>query len=308
MPISASIAQCTHIKLSGYRCGSPALAGQQLCYYHARLRRSTKARLDAAIPPLLLMEDAESIQGALMQITDMLLYDQIQEKKAGLILRAIGLALRNVKNLQHDAPAGTPSGFDHRMVTEPPAGDPAAAGEEKKDGAQDKEAQPETGDGSAISSKGLPESILPEADKRPFRRYCEAGVHCGWLESEEVYSTQLGRMDRALSAVESTIKTAAMAGMPASSLLPPSTRLPNGTSTPSSLMPEALPCTAERSPAPADANARPEPHFIAPIQQSFGGIREPAEPPPMTPLELAETINSIRERASEDWRKTHPEG
>jgi hypothetical protein len=306
MPISASIAQCTHIKLSGYRCGSPALAGQQLCYYHARLRRGAKARLDAAIPPLLLLEDAESIQGALMQITDMLLYDQIQEKKAGLILRAIGLALRNVKNLQHDAPAGTPSGFDHKMVTELPAGDPAAAppegevnGDTNKDGSQP--AQPESGAGSAVSSNGLPESILPEADKRPFRRYCEAEVRCGWEESEEVYVTQLGRMDRALSAVESRIKTAALAGKPASSLVPALAGKPS-----SPPVPEALPSSAEQSSSPAPAIAAAEPHFIAPAPQTVD-YRTVTEPPPMTPLELAEKINSIRERASEDWRKTHSE-
>src|SRR5437868_12769793 len=28
---------CTHIKISGVRCGSPSLRGEQFCYYHQRM-------------------------------------------------------------------------------------------------------------------------------------------------------------------------------------------------------------------------------------------------------------------------------
>jgi len=119
MPIRPDIVQCTHIKLNGYRCGSPALSGRPWCYFHARMRRGAKARLDAAIPSLLLLEDAESIQGALMQIIDMLLLDQIEVKKARLIIHAIEVASRNVRNLhlgQHPWPARDYGHFDTNMV------------------------------------------------------------------------------------------------------------------------------------------------------------------------------------------------
>ena len=154
MPIEPSIRQCTHIKLNGYRCGSPALMGQRLCYFHARMRRGTKARLDAAIPPLLLLEDAESIQGALMQVIDMLLYDQIELRKARLVLHAIEIASRNVKNLQlqHDRYDDDEDyeHFEEDMVQELSAEDPPDAA----DGAD----SPEAG-------SGLPEPVLPSADE-----------------------------------------------------------------------------------------------------------------------------------------------
>jgi len=128
MPIRPNIVQCTHIRLNGYRCGSPALTGQRLCYFHARMRRGAKARLDAAIPPLLLLEDAESIQGALMQVIDMLLYDQIEVKKARLIIHAIEIASKNVQNLrleyEYDSDDKDYENFEEDMVQEMPAEDP----------------------------------------------------------------------------------------------------------------------------------------------------------------------------------------
>lgn len=153
MPIQPNIVQCTHIKLKGYRCGSPALTGQRLCYFHARMRRGTKARLDAAIPPLLLLEDAESIQGALMQIIDLLLYDQIELKKARLVLRAIEIASHNVKNLRlqriHLLDDESPfDKFEGDMVRDLPEEAPPDAAEGDPD-SEDTDASP------------LPDPVLP---------------------------------------------------------------------------------------------------------------------------------------------------
>jgi hypothetical protein len=39
MPIDPNIPQCQHIKLNGVRCGSPALRGKDLCYFHNRHER-----------------------------------------------------------------------------------------------------------------------------------------------------------------------------------------------------------------------------------------------------------------------------
>jgi hypothetical protein len=94
--------QCTHIRLNGFRCGSVAMRGLHLCYFHARMRRRAKANVDAAFPQVLLLEDAESIQATLMQLVDMLLADQIEVAKARVIISALTLASRNVKNLSID--------------------------------------------------------------------------------------------------------------------------------------------------------------------------------------------------------------
>ncbi|HEX8815542.1 MAG TPA: hypothetical protein VF753_08575, partial [Terriglobales bacterium] len=92
--------ECSHVKLNGNQCRSSALAGRKLCYFHARMRRATQAKLNSALPRLLLLEDETSIQGALMQVIDMLLADQIDPKKARLILDAIRIACRNVKHIK----------------------------------------------------------------------------------------------------------------------------------------------------------------------------------------------------------------
>src|SRR6266700_2168376 len=33
---------CTHIKVTGVRCGSPALRGEQFCYFHQRMLRTVR--------------------------------------------------------------------------------------------------------------------------------------------------------------------------------------------------------------------------------------------------------------------------
>ena len=39
MPVQPSDKACTHIKVTGVRCGSPALRGEQFCYFHQRMLR-----------------------------------------------------------------------------------------------------------------------------------------------------------------------------------------------------------------------------------------------------------------------------
>jgi hypothetical protein len=99
MPIRETIAQCFHFKLNGQRCGSPAILGERYCHWHKRVAATTKAHVDTAFASVLLLEDADSIQAALIHIVDLLLRDQVPLQKARTILKAIELASRNVKNL-----------------------------------------------------------------------------------------------------------------------------------------------------------------------------------------------------------------
>ena len=94
--------------LGGHRCGSPALTGETLCHFHTRVKNATRVRSGSSVPSIMLPEDAESVQGALMQVIDMLLKDQMEVPKARLVLRAIELASRNVKNLQAAREKPTP--------------------------------------------------------------------------------------------------------------------------------------------------------------------------------------------------------
>ena len=86
---------CTHIKISGVRCGSPSLRGQQFCYYHQRMHRGVRTPRQSRLHPLACIEDKESIQAALAEVINALLRNTIDMKRATLILRALHIAVKN---------------------------------------------------------------------------------------------------------------------------------------------------------------------------------------------------------------------
>src|SRR5208282_6094370 len=67
-----SIPRCQHIKVNGTQCGSPALRRNRLCYFHKSWQGASialganRARRNRAVFDLPLLEDANSIQLALM--------------------------------------------------------------------------------------------------------------------------------------------------------------------------------------------------------------------------------------------------
>lgn len=101
-----SVPQCRHFKTDGIRCGSPAMRGHSFCYYHNRLRADMKrhSSADARELPLQLppLEDAHSIQLALMEVGHAILTDRISERKGGLLLYMLQTASSNLKRLQED--------------------------------------------------------------------------------------------------------------------------------------------------------------------------------------------------------------
>src|SRR6266513_3761528 len=58
---------CTHIKVTGVRCHSPALRGEQFCYFHQRMLRTVRVP-DSRIRHAALLEDEASIQVSLMEV------------------------------------------------------------------------------------------------------------------------------------------------------------------------------------------------------------------------------------------------
>jgi hypothetical protein len=94
-----SAKSCTHIKVTGVRCGSPSLRGEQFCYFHQRMLRTVRypaSRIRLAA----LLEDEESIQVALMETINALLLGTIEIKRAELILRALNTAVRNIRRVK----------------------------------------------------------------------------------------------------------------------------------------------------------------------------------------------------------------
>ncbi|HEV8525904.1 MAG TPA: hypothetical protein VGQ71_15525, partial [Terriglobales bacterium] len=91
--IDPNIPQCNHIKLNGVRCGSPALRGKDLFYFHNRVRE----RHQSYIP---FLEDGNSVQFSLVKIMRAIMDDEIDPKKAGLLLYALQIAATNIKQVR----------------------------------------------------------------------------------------------------------------------------------------------------------------------------------------------------------------
>ena len=93
---------CTHIKVTGVRCGSPALRGQSFCYFHQRMHRGVRTPPQARLHPIALIEDGESIQMALMEVINALMRNTIDLKRATLMLRALHIAVKNASRAHFD--------------------------------------------------------------------------------------------------------------------------------------------------------------------------------------------------------------
>lgn len=119
--------QCEHIKTNGEFCGSPALRGRNYCYFHLTYigRRARAERVhakaiakaaNASVVPLELppLEDANSVQMALMQVIDAILHNRLDTKRAGLVLYALQTASSNLArtDLRHQNGATVAAGYE----------------------------------------------------------------------------------------------------------------------------------------------------------------------------------------------------
>jgi hypothetical protein len=99
MPVHPNVQVCTHIKVTGVRCGSPALGGEQFCYFHQRMVRGVSTPPGARLHPIALIENEEAIQASLMEVINALIRNTIDLKRAELILRALHIAVRNARRV-----------------------------------------------------------------------------------------------------------------------------------------------------------------------------------------------------------------
>jgi hypothetical protein len=90
-----NVRNCQHIKVTGIPCGSPALRGEQFCYFHQRMLRGVKTPPNARLHPIALIEDEESIRASLMEVINALARNHIDLRRADLILKALYIASKN---------------------------------------------------------------------------------------------------------------------------------------------------------------------------------------------------------------------
>jgi hypothetical protein len=95
MPLNQNIRVCTHIKVNGVPCGSPALHGEIFCYFHQRMIRGVRTPAKSRLHPIALIENEEGIQASLMEVINALVRNTIDFRRAQLILRALHIAVKN---------------------------------------------------------------------------------------------------------------------------------------------------------------------------------------------------------------------
>jgi len=93
--------RCQHIRYNGQRCAAPALRGQTICHFHERAADPATYE-ERSLPPFI--EDATSLQVVLMWVIRRLrtdgfhLMDELEYKRAALLLYALQIACTNLKN------------------------------------------------------------------------------------------------------------------------------------------------------------------------------------------------------------------
>lgn len=117
MPLAPGIPQCHHVRTNGIRCGSPAMRGRNLCFFHTRVTAKPIAR-PTGMPSL---EDGNAIQLGIAEVIRRVLTYDIDYKAAYCLLQAYKLALFNLKNVRPDP-------YYKDVVTVDPASDPQNAG------------------------------------------------------------------------------------------------------------------------------------------------------------------------------------
>jgi hypothetical protein len=115
------VPRCQHVKTNGTQCGSPALRRRKFCYFHDRVRRE-RERIAANKSLMLrrfdlpLLEDANSVQMALMKVIQMLGSGELEHKTAGLMLYALQTASSNLRYTEFEVEEVTDVVIDRDTV------------------------------------------------------------------------------------------------------------------------------------------------------------------------------------------------
>jgi hypothetical protein len=143
----SSIPRCQHIKINGTQCGSPALKRSKFCFFHKKwrdthiainARRARRAAIDLPV-----LEDANSIQIALMQVMRLIASGQLDSKTAGLLLYALQTASSNLGRTSFE-PRPRQVVIDPRAIDETCLGENAWENEDfEEDEEEDEELEPD---------------------------------------------------------------------------------------------------------------------------------------------------------------------
>jgi len=101
-----NVPRCMHIKTNGTQCGSPALRYRRQCFFHERARaqhnRIVKSQFKQARFVMPVLEDANAVQMALMQVMQLLAWGEMDRKVAALLLYGLQTASSNLRNVDFE--------------------------------------------------------------------------------------------------------------------------------------------------------------------------------------------------------------
>ncbi len=127
--------QCRHIKPDGIRCGSPSLRNESFCYYHHTARRPGPRQpqvLTAAdrkcstfnLPSPADLNERPGVQLAIALILHKIANNEIDPRRAGLLLYGLQIASGNLKQERPDKKYVQPEPVEE--ITEDPTHGPLA--------------------------------------------------------------------------------------------------------------------------------------------------------------------------------------
>jgi hypothetical protein len=150
MSYDVHIPRCTHIKTNGTQCGSPALRGRRFCFFHKNWQGQRIALNVQPATPLSftmpVLEDADSVQVALMQVMRLILAGQLEPRIAGLLLYALQTASINLRHMKLEPLRHETVVIDPRTVSDNGLDEKAWSEEEFEEEEDDEEEEDEDED------------------------------------------------------------------------------------------------------------------------------------------------------------------
>jgi len=159
--------------MNGMQCGSPALNRRRQCFFHERAReqhnRIVKDQFKQARFVLPLLEDANAVQMALMQVMQLLAWGEMDHKVAGLLLYGLQTASSNLSyvDFEPDEPTDVVVVREDVQLTDigGPQWDPEEF-EADEDEEEEEEEEEEDGADDNVAGGDLPAAAAEGAEVR----------------------------------------------------------------------------------------------------------------------------------------------
>jgi hypothetical protein len=152
--------------MNGMQCGSPALHRRRQCFFHERAReqhnRIVKDQLKQARFVLPLLEDANAVQMALMQVMQLLAWGEMDHKMAGLLLYGLQTASANLSYVDFEPEEPTDVVIVREDVQQTDIGGPQWDPEEFESDEEEEETEEEDDDN--VAATDAPAALVEGAE------------------------------------------------------------------------------------------------------------------------------------------------